>query len=85
MRLLVLVLGALLLVHTEGRKARKEFDLSKLEKEWGEGDKEDEDEGWHEDTYEWKEKVSSCTLRLAPRRSCYVGPNDRVLTCYVFL
>ena len=58
MRLLVLVLGALLLVHTDGRKARKEFDLSKLEKEWDEGDKEDEDEGWHEDTYEWKEKVS---------------------------
>ena len=33
---------------------RKEFNLDKLEKEWA--DKEEEDDDWHEDSFEWKEK-----------------------------
>ena len=46
------VLLSLLLVTTLAK--RKEIDLEALEKKWAEEENEDDD--WHEDTYEWKEK-----------------------------
>ena len=52
--LLLAVLLAALTVGAMGAPARKVFDLRKLEEEWA--DEDDEDDGWHEDTYEWKEK-----------------------------
>ena len=60
-----------------GAPARKEFNLKKLEEEWA--DEEDEDDGWHEDSYEWKEKErkrrqqANAALRVAAIAKKMVG------------
>merc|ERR1740130_951005 len=51
MRLTLILLGCVCLV-TYAK--RKEIDLEALEKKWEEEDNDDDD--WHEDTFEWNEK-----------------------------